>query len=305
MKANNKKGTSPIFATIASPAIPSTATSNLSAVAPIQIIVPAAAAAESATSSPSETMYTPAAPVSHESSSSPVASFYTPKAISTSPTNNFRLSKESPSFQPGIPWPLPAGTTAPATTPANAAATASSTAAVLELNATAAKLSSGFKFNPATPSFSPALSASIVEEDTVPADEDERDRAKRLAREDKQVRQVEAYLSDENLAHDEYLQFAMAATPEEWVKLNTLCSFNRMKKLKANVKRLAELCQTSPLLCLADNRKAVRRALPLPDSLSKARRTVVLQMLPQNISVEVLRAQVLRCFPTSVSTEFV
>lgn len=43
----------------------------------------------------------------------------------------------------------------------------------------------------------------------------------------------------QNLVVDEYLQFAMAATPDEWIKLNTLCSFNRMKKLKANVKRAA------------------------------------------------------------------
>ena len=75
---------------------------------------------------------------------------------------------------------------------------------------------SGFQFNPATPSFSPAFSPSLgalEEGDGVPHDEDERERVKRLAREERQVAQVEAYFSDANLIADEYLQFAMATTP--------------------------------------------------------------------------------------------
>ena len=85
------------------------------------------------------------------------------------------------------------------------------------------------------------------------------DAAKRILREEKLLAQVEFYLSDENLKTDEYLRFAMAATPEESVKLNTLCSFNKMKKLKASVKRLSELLANHPTLVLNETKKAVFR----------------------------------------------
>jgi hypothetical protein len=114
----------------------------------------------------------------------------------------------------------------------------------------------------------------------------------------------------------------MASTPEDWIKLNTLCSFNRMKKLKANVKRLGELCATSATIQVLESKKAIRRrfelicylhfffllhlstcqrgclvgcvwfdSTPLPEELVRRRQTVWFQMLPDGFIEEKLSSR--------------
>ncbi len=72
-------------------------------------------------------------------------------------------------------------------------------------------------------------------------------------------------------------------------------SFNRMKKLKANVRRLAELLEKSATILLSDNKKAVRRVAALPTSLVRDRCTVWLYALPDGTDEGAIRERLARC----------
>ena len=110
-----------------------------------------------------------------------------------------------------------------------------------------------FKLNASSPDFVPCVALS----DSVTASDSESHKQK--LREAKMLLLVQEYIGDENLLVDHYLQYAMACSSNDFIKLNTICSFNRLKKLKANVKRLAELLACVPFVELNESGKAFRR----------------------------------------------
>ena len=135
-------------------------------------------------------------------------------------------------------------------------------------------VASPFKFSVESPAFVPTC---------LHRGEDHKETEKQRSREEKMVHLAEFYLSDENLLNDSYLQFAMAASQDDFIKINTICSFNRMKKLKANPKRLAELLVDSPSILLSENHKSFKRRQPHSQEFLIKRRTLLVERLDEDL----------------------
>lgn len=108
---------------------------------------------------------------------------------------------------------------------------------------------------------------------------------------EKIIKQVEYYLSDENLRTDKFLLKYLAKDEEGYVPVAVIASFNKMKKLTHHKSLVVAALKESSLLTLSSNEKKVKRVHPfsLTDILDPESCTVLVENLPEDHSVENLK----------------
>lgn len=75
------------------------------------------------------------------------------------------------------------------------------------------------------------------------------------------IRQVEYYFSDENLPHDAHLLAKTGPTGQEWVSINEILSWKKMRSFKPPARVKAALCKSQALEVWRN--KFIRRKAPL------------------------------------------
>lgn len=92
-----------------------------------------------------------------------------------------------------------------------------------------------------------------------------------------QVPQVEFYFSDSNLPMDKFLLSKVGGSANKPVPLSLLHSFKRMRRFQP-FSAIVEALKSSDILELTDNDTAVRRKVPLPESVSDAHDPTVVKV---------------------------
>ncbi|CAI5470827.1 unnamed protein product [Closterium sp. Yama58-4] len=112
-------------------------------------------------------------------------------------------------------------------------------------------------------------------------------------------RQVEFYLSDQNLPTDNHLMKLVRKDPDGYVPLKIIAEFRKIRALVpqgspnvAVVNLLAVALRASPFLVVGEDGKKVRRAVPLGEvDLEEVQgRTVVAENLPEDHSIPAMEA---------------
>ncbi|XP_071697716.1 la-related protein 6A [Rutidosis leptorrhynchoides] len=105
---------------------------------------------------------------------------------------------------------------------------------------------------------------------------------------DKIIKQVEYYLSDENLRTDKFLLKYLAKDEEGYVPVAVIASFKKMKKLTHHKYLVVAALKESSLLTLSSNGKKVKRVHPfcLTDVLDPELCTILVENLPEDHTVE-------------------
>nr|XP_043620540.1 la-related protein 6A [Erigeron canadensis] len=105
---------------------------------------------------------------------------------------------------------------------------------------------------------------------------------------DKIIKQVEYYLSDENLRTDKFLLKYLAKDEEGYVPVAVIASFKKMKKLTHHKSLVVDALKESSLLTLSSNEKKVKRVHPFPLSevLDPELCTVLVENLPEDHTIE-------------------
>jgi len=95
--------------------------------------------------------------------------------------------------------------------------------------------------------------------------------------EDKIVKQMTFYFSDDNLPNDDFLLKEVAKDTEGFVPLDIFLRFKRIKELTSDVSVIAkaiEASSSSSLLTLSEDKQKVKRATPLPAHIDDTDRTI-------------------------------
>lgn len=102
------------------------------------------------------------------------------------------------------------------------------------------------------------------------------------------IKQVEYYLSDENLPTDKFLMKYVAQNVEGFVPIAVIASFRKMKKLTHDKSLIVAALKESSLLVVSSSGKKVRRLNPLPvTEIPNAQLcTVLVENLPEDHSTE-------------------
>lgn len=105
---------------------------------------------------------------------------------------------------------------------------------------------------------------------------------------DKIIKQVEYYLSDENLRTDKFLLKYFAKDEEGYVPVAVIASFKKMKKLTHHKSLIVAALKESSLLTLSSNEKRVKRVHPFPltEVLDPELCTVLVENLPEDHTIE-------------------
>ncbi|KAI3681109.1 hypothetical protein L6452_35892 [Arctium lappa] len=105
---------------------------------------------------------------------------------------------------------------------------------------------------------------------------------------DKIIRQVEYYLSDENLRTDKFLLKYLAKDEEGYVPVAVIASFKKMKRLTHHKSLIVAALKESSLLTLSSNEKRVKRVHPFPltEVLDPELCTVLVENLPEDHTIE-------------------
>jgi len=105
---------------------------------------------------------------------------------------------------------------------------------------------------------------------------------------DKIIRQVEYYLSDENLRTDKFLLKYLAKDEQGYIPVGVIASFRKMKKLTTHKSLVVAALKESSILTLSKNQKKVKRVHPFPltEVLDPELCTVVVENLPEDHTIE-------------------
>lgn len=105
---------------------------------------------------------------------------------------------------------------------------------------------------------------------------------------DKIIRQVEYYLSDENLRTDKFLLKYLAKDEQGYIPIGVIASFRKMKKLTTHKSLVVAALKESSLLTLSKNQKKVKRVHPFPltEILDPELCTVLVENLPEDHTIE-------------------
>ncbi|KAL8192229.1 hypothetical protein R6Q57_027896 [Mikania cordata] len=105
---------------------------------------------------------------------------------------------------------------------------------------------------------------------------------------DKIIKQVEYYLSDENLRTDKFLLKYLAKDKEGYVPVAVIASFKKMKMLTNHKLLIVAALKDSSLLTLSSNDKKVKRIHPfaLSEVLDPELCTVLVENLPEDHTIE-------------------
>ncbi|KAI7730348.1 hypothetical protein M8C21_025105 [Ambrosia artemisiifolia] len=105
------------------------------------------------------------------------------------------------------------------------------------------------------------------------------------------IKQVEYYLSDENLRTDKFLLKYLAKDEEGYVPVAVIASFKKLKKLTHHKSLIVAALKESSLLTLSSNEKKVKRIHPFPltEFLDPELCTVLVENLPEDHTIENLK----------------
>jgi len=101
------------------------------------------------------------------------------------------------------------------------------------------------------------------------------------------IRQVEYWLSDENLKNDEFIVKRMS---KGWVQIKLLATMKKMKRLTKDTYFIADALRNSEKLIVSDDDTKVCRKVPfcLEEALSAELRTVMAKNLPEDVQLDEL-----------------
>ncbi|KAI3741505.1 hypothetical protein L1987_59179 [Smallanthus sonchifolius] len=105
---------------------------------------------------------------------------------------------------------------------------------------------------------------------------------------EKIIKQVEYYLSDENLRTDKFLLKYFTKDEEGYVPVAVIATFKKMKKLTHHKSLIVAALKESSLLTLSSNEKKVKRIHPFPltEVLDPELCTVLVENLPEDHTIE-------------------
>ncbi|AED95359.1 RNA-binding protein [Arabidopsis thaliana] len=103
------------------------------------------------------------------------------------------------------------------------------------------------------------------------------------------IRQVEYYFSDENLPTDKFLLNAMKRNKKGFVPISTIATFHKMKKLTRDHALIVSALKESSFLVVSADEKKVKRLSPLPEIRDPKIFTVLVENLPEDHSNENIR----------------
>ncbi|XP_032830213.1 la-related protein 7 [Petromyzon marinus] len=100
-------------------------------------------------------------------------------------------------------------------------------------------------------------------------------------------RQIEFWFGDTNLHKDKFLRQVVDASPDGFVPLSVLMSFNRMKTLSTDINIIRRAVSTSTQLEVSSDGLKIRRSSPLgPKPEDEDERTVYVERLPHGVTHE-------------------
>eukprot|EP01097_Dermamoeba_algensis_P000684 TRINITY_DN1243_c0_g1_i1.p1 TRINITY_DN1243_c0_g1~~TRINITY_DN1243_c0_g1_i1.p1 ORF type:complete len:360 (-),score=116.84 TRINITY_DN1243_c0_g1_i1:253-1272(-) len=108
--------------------------------------------------------------------------------------------------------------------------------------------------------------------------------------EKKIIKQVEYYFSDSNLPRDKFLLGEMAKNTENYVSVEVIASFTRMKALTTDLSVVKEALKKSTILALSEDGSSVRRTTPLPENVDFTKRKIYARRIPDNTTIEQVEA---------------
>jgi len=101
------------------------------------------------------------------------------------------------------------------------------------------------------------------------------------------LKQVEFYFSDSNLPRDAFLKGIVTKSEEGWCPIETLASFQRMKKISTEMSVVVAALKESTCLTVSEDGVNVRRNVPLPEGkIDTSDRSVYMKGFPEDASLE-------------------
>ncbi len=110
---------------------------------------------------------------------------------------------------------------------------------------------------------------------------------------DRILKQVDFYFGDANFPKDKYLrkQARLDPTNQDWVSLDVVTHYKKIKKLTSDPAVVAAAVATSTVVILSNDRTKLRRVNPIPKDVEDTlARTVVLENLPRKTTEAILKA---------------
>ncbi|KAJ3448796.1 lupus la protein [Anaeramoeba flamelloides] len=101
--------------------------------------------------------------------------------------------------------------------------------------------------------------------------------------------QIELYFSDSALSRDRFLKGLIEKNEEGYVSFLDLLRFNRLREISEDIELIAKSLEKSETLELSEDKKSVRRKVPLPEDFSDDHLTVFCRNLPKEIQIDDLK----------------
>ncbi|KYR03064.1 Lupus La protein [Tieghemostelium lacteum] len=81
------------------------------------------------------------------------------------------------------------------------------------------------------------------------------------------LKQVEYYFSDSNYPRDKFLNVEAAKHPDQYIGIDVIASFKRMKELSEDLQLISDTLKKSDKLVVSEDGKMVKRVYPIPESI--------------------------------------
>lgn len=109
------------------------------------------------------------------------------------------------------------------------------------------------------------------------------------------IEQCAFYFSDANLRRDRFLRKHVGANGTGSVPTSILATFNRVKQLTSDSDEVVKALRAVPGLLVSEDGRTVARSRPLPESDDSELRTIYVEGIPHNSSIESLHTLFLKC----------
>ncbi|KAM9959407.1 hypothetical protein ACTFIR_000482 [Dictyostelium discoideum] len=99
------------------------------------------------------------------------------------------------------------------------------------------------------------------------------------------LKQVEYYFSDSNFPRDKFLRSEAAKNVDNYISIDVIASFNRMKTISTDLQLITEALKKSTRLQVSEDGKMVRRLDPLPENIDCGK-TLYSKGWPEDTTIE-------------------
>lgn len=105
------------------------------------------------------------------------------------------------------------------------------------------------------------------------------------------LKQVEFYFSDSNLPRDKFLSEITGKSEEGWCPIETIASFQRMKKITEDLSVVVAALKESSFLVVSEDDKNIRRKEPLPaDKVDTTPKSIYVKGFGEEATLEEVQA---------------